>query len=109
MKTDIRRYLAADSAARRLKLDTETGTAQSSVQTDNQQDPPSERFGSQTALNSAGKAIVRKPADFSKSFLKLNKLSVPNQRQTSYAGAELGKIDLTQQILKKASDISDYK
>ena len=39
MKTDIRRYLAADSAARRLKLDTETGTPQSSVQTDNQQDP----------------------------------------------------------------------
>ena len=39
MKTDIRRYLAADSAARRLKLDTETGKPQSSVQTDNQQDP----------------------------------------------------------------------
>ena len=39
MKTDIRRYLAADSAARRLKLDTETGTAQSSVQKDKQQDP----------------------------------------------------------------------
>ena len=33
MKTDIRRYLAADSAARRLKLDTEAGTTQSSVQT----------------------------------------------------------------------------
>ena len=39
MKTDIRRYLAADSAARRLKFDTETGTPQNSVQTDNQQDP----------------------------------------------------------------------
>ena len=33
MKTDIRRYLAADSAARRLKLNTEAGTTQSSVQT----------------------------------------------------------------------------
>ena len=32
MKTDIRRYLAADSAARRLKLNTEAGTTQSSVQ-----------------------------------------------------------------------------
>ena len=63
----------------------------------------------QTTLNSAGKAIVRKPADISKSFLKLNKLSVPNQRRTPYAGAELGKFDLTQQILKKASDISDYR
>ena len=104
MKTDIRRYLAADSAARRLKFNTETG--KSSVHTDNQQDPPSERFGSQTALNSAGKAIVRKPADFSKSFLKLNKLSVPNQRRTPYAGAELGKFDLNQQILEKASTIS---
>ena len=39
MKTDIRRYLAADSETRRLKLDTETGKPQSSVQTDNQQDP----------------------------------------------------------------------
>ena len=39
MKTDIRRYLATDVAARRLKLDTETGTTQSSVLTDNQQDP----------------------------------------------------------------------
>ena len=39
MKIDIRRYLAADSAACRLKLGTETGTPQSSVQTDNQQDP----------------------------------------------------------------------
>ena len=37
MKTDIRRYLAADSAARRLKFNTETG--KSSVHTDNQQDP----------------------------------------------------------------------
>ena len=100
MKTDIRRYLAADSAARRLKFNTETG--KSSVHTDNQQDPPpSERFGSQTALNSAGKAIVRKPADFSKSFLKLNKLSVPNQRRTPYAGAELGKFDPNQQTLEK--------
>ena len=33
MKTDIRRYLAADSAARRLKLNIEAGTTQSSVQT----------------------------------------------------------------------------
>ena len=32
MKTDIRRYLAADSAARRLKLNTEAGTTQSPVQ-----------------------------------------------------------------------------
>ena len=32
MKTDIRRYLAENSAARRLKLDTEAGTTQSSVQ-----------------------------------------------------------------------------
>ena len=32
MKTDIRRYLAADSAARQLKLNTEAGTTQSSVQ-----------------------------------------------------------------------------
>ena len=39
MKTDIRRYLAADSETRRLKLDTETGKPQSSVQTENQQDP----------------------------------------------------------------------
>ena len=39
MKTDIRRYLATDVATRRLKLDTETGTAQSSVQKDKQQDP----------------------------------------------------------------------
>ena len=31
--------MAADSEIRRLKLDTETGTPQSSVQTDNQQDP----------------------------------------------------------------------
>ena len=46
MKTDIRRYLAADSAARRLKFNTETG--KSSVHTDNQQDPPSERFGRHT-------------------------------------------------------------
>ena len=112
MKTDIRRYLAADSAARRLKFNTETG--KSSVHTDNQQDPPppSERFGRQTTLNSAGEAIDRKPADFSKRFLKLNELSVPNQRRfkrTPYAGAELGKFDLTQQILKKASDISDYR
>ena len=55
---------------------------------------------------SAEKAIVRKPADLSKSFLKLNKLSVPNQRRTPYAGAELGKFDLNQQILEKASTIS---
>ena len=39
LKTDIRRFLATDVAARRLKLDTETGTAQSSVQTNKQQDP----------------------------------------------------------------------
>ena len=39
MKTDIRRYLATDVATRRLKLDTETGTALSSVQKDKQQDP----------------------------------------------------------------------
>ena len=39
MKTDIRRYLTADSETRRLKLAKETGTPQSSVQTDNQQDP----------------------------------------------------------------------
>ena len=32
MKTDIKRYLAADSAARRLELNTEAGTTQSSVQ-----------------------------------------------------------------------------
>ena len=32
MKIDIRRYLAADSAARRLKLNIEAGTTQSSVQ-----------------------------------------------------------------------------
>ena len=32
MKTDTRRYLAADIAARRLKLYTEAGTTQSSVQ-----------------------------------------------------------------------------
>ena len=38
MKTDIRRYLAADSETRRLKLARETVTPQSSVQTDNQQD-----------------------------------------------------------------------
>ena len=38
MKTDIRSYLAADSAARRLKFNTEIG--KSSVQTYNQQDPP---------------------------------------------------------------------
>ena len=37
MKTDIKRYLAADSAARRLQLNTEAGTTQSSVQ--KQQDP----------------------------------------------------------------------
>ena len=65
----------------------------------------------QTTLNSAGEAIDRKPADSSKRFLKLNELSVPNQRikRTPYAGAELGKFDLTQQILKKASAISDYR
>ena len=38
MKTDIRRYLAADGAARQLKFNTETG--KSLVHTDNQQDPP---------------------------------------------------------------------
>ena len=32
MKTDTRRYLAANIAARRLKLFTEAGTTQSSVQ-----------------------------------------------------------------------------
>ena len=66
----------------------------------------------QTTLSSAGEAVDRKPADFNKRFLKLNELSVPNQRRfkrTPYAGAELGKFDLTQQILKKASDISDYR
>ena len=149
MKTDIRRYLAADSETRRLKLTTETRTPQSSVQTDNQQDPPSGRFGrhtrdpgssdrfeektfgdiwqqtvapaeahhraqprqtsaelslerhsaEQTILNLEGKATDRKPPDFSKRFLKLNKLSVPNQRRskrTPYAGTELGKFDLAQ-------------
>ena len=45
LKTDIRRYLAADSAARRLKLDTETGTQQSSVQSAG---PPLGRFGRHT-------------------------------------------------------------
>ena len=46
----------------------------------------------------------RKPPDFSKRFLKLNELSVPNQRRfkrTPYAGAELGKFDPNQQTLEK--------
>ena len=38
MKKDIRRYSAADSETRRLKLTRETATPQSSVKTDNQQD-----------------------------------------------------------------------
>merc|ERR1711873_181149 len=38
----IRRYLAADSAARRLQLNTEAGTTQSSVQ---KQQDPTKRFG----------------------------------------------------------------
>ena len=50
MKTDIRRYLATDVAARRLKLNTETGTAQSSVQTNNQQDPFRKIWRHQTVL-----------------------------------------------------------
>ena len=39
LRKDIRRYLAADSETRRLKLTRETVTPQSSVQTDSQQDP----------------------------------------------------------------------
>ena len=39
LREDIGRYLAADSETRRLKLTRETVTPQSSVQTDNQQDP----------------------------------------------------------------------
>ena len=37
--------MAADSETRRLKLTRETVTPQSSVQTDNQQDPPQEDIG----------------------------------------------------------------
>ena len=70
MKTDTRRYLAADIAARRLKLDTKTGTPQSSVQTDNQQDPLQEDLadiiGAQLRQNKSlsrqiGKKIVGDP------------------------------------------------
>ena len=64
MKTDIRRYLAADSAARRLKLDTETGTPQSSVQTDNQQDPLQEDLtdiiGAQLRQNASPSRQIRR-------------------------------------------------
>ena len=73
MKTDIRRYLAADSETRRLKLDTETGTPQSSVQTDNQQDPLQEDLadiiGAQLRQNASlsrqiGRKIVGDPGRY---------------------------------------------
>ena len=70
MKTDIRRYLAADSETRRLKLARETVTPQSSVQTDNQQDPLQEDLadiiGAQLRQNASlsrqiGRKIVGDP------------------------------------------------
>ena len=82
MKSENRKYLAADSAAQQLKLNIKAGATQSSVQTTES----FRKFGGKTTLTSAEKAIVRKPADFSGNFLRPNKLSISNQNRTVSRG-----------------------
>ena len=82
MKSENRKYLAADSAARRLKLNTKAGATQSSVQTTES----FRKFGGKTTLTSAEKVIVRKPADFSGNFLRPNKRSISDQNRTVSRG-----------------------
>ena len=100
MKTDIRRYLATDVAARQLKLDTETERQRAqSKQTFSR--PPFRKIWQSNRLKFSRKSHSQKASRFQQKFLKLNKLSVPNQRRTPYAGAELGKFDPNQQTLEK--------
>ena len=82
MKSENRKYLAADSASQQLKLNIKAGATQSSVQTTES----FRKFGGKTTLTSAEKAIVRKPADFSGNFLRPNKLSISNQNRTVSRG-----------------------
>ena len=82
MKLENRRYLAADSAARRLKPNIEAGTTQSSVQTTES----FRKFGVKTTLTSAEKAIVRKPADFSENFLNQTSSAYPTKTGTVCGG-----------------------
>ena len=83
MKSENRKYLAADSAAQQLKLNIKAGATQSSVQTTES----FRKFGGKKPLQlQQKKAIVRKPADFSGNFLRPYKLSISNQNRTVSRG-----------------------
>ena len=89
MKTDIRSYLAADSAARRLKINTETG--KSSVHTDNQQDPPLQKDLADILGTQRHQTVLKKrhsetlAADSETNQLKLTiELSLDRHQQNSH-------------------------